>query len=786
MLGNRSRSLAATSLLFGATAWAQTAQLDAPRPTKTKDAAPSFAKNFGPDHTRMYYQDADDGTWASGATYKARFGSDAVDFVPRFGPSAPRNMPLALDLAGVTVDGVQLSFAGDVQPSRTGDAIEFTRGSVTERYDLTPGAVEQSFVIASLPIRGEIAVHVAFDGEYTASTDADGRTVVFANPLGTVECRDAVAIDARGERVDLSMAVEGSSYVIVVPADFVQSAAFPLVVDPSLFPFAIDDTSDDDYLADVAYDVASNSWRAVYEETVSATDIDVYSFAFDWNGIGVTNSGGYIDSTSERWAHARIANNRWSAMFAIVAECGPIGSRWIKTRHVSALSQSFSATWTLATNVNGEVYNPDIGGDPSVWGPAPFLAVHERRFGSNDHDIHGHLLDHNGVPVGSVFYIDNSGGTVDEVPAISSSNGMPPLNEQSWTIVWQRLAQPGNHDVYGARVKSNGTVQNYAFPIAATLQDETNPSVSSPLDTGGAARRSLMACEIATSATDHDIQLALFSGTTVHAALDLSVAEGWEVLDQIEPHVDTDGTQFVVTYGEEFYGADYDIFAAFVGPIGDALSPTKPRELLAWTGDPEHNPCVVAAHSSSANSASYLAAWDQHNGVDRDVLGYFLDGPPGGEIYGFCYSPAIQCPCGNSGASGRGCANSVNPLGAQLSVSGVASVAHDTLAFQAVGMPATASCLFFEGTTQISYGTGIPFGDGRKCVGGTIVRFPLKGCVNGATSYPQAGDAKISVVGFVPAIGGTRYYQAWYRDPASFCTSGNYNLSNAIAVEWLP
>jgi hypothetical protein len=38
----------------------------------------------------------------------------------------------------------------------------------------------------------------------------------------------------------------------------------------------------------------------------------------------------------------------------------------------------------------------------------------------------------------------------------------------------------------------------------------------------------------------------------------------------------------------------------------------------------------------------------------------------------------------------------------------------------------------------------------------------------------------------VPAIGGTRYYQAWYRDPASFCTSGNYNLSNAIAVEWLP
>ena len=33
----------------------------------------------------------------------------------------------------------------------------------------------------------------------------------------------------------------------------------------------------------------------------------------------------------------------------------------------------------------------------------------------------------------------------------------------------------------------------------------------------------------------------------------------------------------------------------------------------------------------------------------------------------------------------------------------------------------------------------------------------------------------------------TRYYQGWYRDAApSFCTTNRYNLTNGVAVVWLP
>ena len=70
---------------------------------------------------------------------------------------------------------------------------------------------------------------------------------------------------------------------------------------------------------------------------------------------------------------------------------------------------------------------------------------------------------------------------------------------------------------------------------------------------------------------------------------------------------------------------------------------------------------------------------------------------------------------------------------------------------------------------------------------GSVIRLGTKTCVGGSASYPQSGDVSISQKGLVPAIGGNRYYQAWYRnsDP-SFCTPSMFNLTNGWAVQWLP
>lgn len=145
---------------------------------------------------------------------------------------------------------------------------------------------------------------------------------------------------------------------------------------------------------------------------------------------------------------------------------------------------------------------------------------------------------------------------------------------------------------------------------------------------------------------------------------------------------------------------------------------------------------------------------------------------------------ATACPCGNSGTAGSGCASSVSASGAYLVATGIASVSADSLVLAGSDMP-SSSVLYFQGTAQQSGGAGVVFGDGLRCVAGTIRRLGTKSNVSGASTYPAAGDVAISLRGAVPASGGTRYYQAWYRNVAGPCGSG-YDLTNAIAVTWAP
>jgi hypothetical protein len=140
------------------------------------------------------------------------------------------------------------------------------------------------------------------------------------------------------------------------------------------------------------------------------------------------------------------------------------------------------------------------------------------------------------------------------------------------------------------------------------------------------------------------------------------------------------------------------------------------------------------------------------------------------------------CPCGNNGANGAGCANSTG-AGGSLVASGSVSLAMDTFSMSATGLPANVSVLFFQGTQAVNGGQGTAFGDGLRCAGGSIVRLGIKLASGSTSTYPQAGDPSVSVRGGVVAPG-TRAYQAWYRNAATFCTSDPFNLTNGLSVLW--
>ena len=161
----------------------------------------------------------------------------------------------------------------------------------------------------------------------------------------------------------------------------------------------------------------------------------------------------------------------------------------------------------------------------------------------------------------------------------------------------------------------------------------------------------------------------------------------------------------------------------------------------------------------------------------------FEVGIVGPQVSSCCFGDGTNgsCPCLNYGSFGNGCANSINPNGANLGGAGNPSIAADTLLLIGNGMP-DSYAFYYQGTTAfISH-----FGDGLRCVTGTVLRLATKTNVQGGSQYPSVGDPPISVVGACHA-GDVRNYQVWYRnaDPA-FCTPSTFNLTNGVRATWSP
>ena len=149
---------------------------------------------------------------------------------------------------------------------------------------------------------------------------------------------------------------------------------------------------------------------------------------------------------------------------------------------------------------------------------------------------------------------------------------------------------------------------------------------------------------------------------------------------------------------------------------------------------------------------------------------------------GYCYCPPSQPPyppCGNPDPI-AGCANSTGS-GGNLTYSGVADVSADTLSLIASGLAPFQPGLLFQGPMP---GLGV-FGDGHLCVTGSLRRMGVISSNSGGVITFGFPSSSIAVQGNLPATGGLRYYQVWYRDPLGPCGFG-YNLTNALQINWVP
>ncbi len=220
----------------------------------------------------------------------------------------------------------------------------------------------------------------------------------------------------------------------------------------------------------------------------------------------------------------------------------------------------------------------------------------------------------------------------------------------------------------------------------------------------------------------------------------------------------------------------------------DRLAGTTDSFLLAGGFAFPHADVFSVVLAASGDRAAFAYGGDDFYPLDFNMESdVFVGTCPTGRPFCAGDGTSATCPCGNVGAWNAGCPNSAGS-GAILTGEGLSLVSNDTVALLVRGLPQNSTVLFLQGSIQQNGGNGSPFGDGVRCVGGSVVRLGTRTAPEGRATwgFGAPGSPLLSVQSNVPSGGDLRLYQAWYRNAAPFCTSATYNLTNGLEISWLP
>jgi hypothetical protein len=210
----------------------------------------------------------------------------------------------------------------------------------------------------------------------------------------------------------------------------------------------------------------------------------------------------------------------------------------------------------------------------------------------------------------------------------------------------------------------------------------------------------------------------------------------------------------------------------------------------AWAGSPHVLGTTYALHHVSVTNGTLVVNCAGAQGTSGSVNGFQLVAE-GSSIVAFCAGDGtpggVACPCNNLGALGRGCENSAATGGALLTASGTLNP--DTLQMQSSGELPSVTSILLQGNALL--GGPATFGDGTRCVGGSLKRLFVLGASGGVATFPPPGGPSISArsaaLGDPITTGTDRHYQVYYRDPSpGFCmpSPSNFNISSALTVHW--
>ena len=563
-----------------------------------------------------------DGVVAGGPDYKAHIRDGELRFTPALGRAVEENQTLTFAFEEIRRGSTVVAKAGAAPiPTLDGNLIRIEHpDGVVEQYEVLREGLLQSFVLSEHPGgTGDLVVRGRWQSPLPRiEATPDGGIAFLRDGIGGVNFGAVTGIDANGALQPGTLRVDGDYLELSLSSDFIDSAAYPLIVDPLIGPdIDIDTSSLDDFDPDVAASSSSSGrYFAVWERAFSIGDIDIRGIRLDGAGNQV---GGLLalQSSSTPAVSPAVAHVVEGRRYFVAWQEQPsiFLSFDISGRAVDATDGDMSSTIVIA-NSGAHERSPDVGGERSLVDNDAFVVWDQSDTGIVGRQVTVPLA---GDPflVGSAVTIADDFGTGDYVnPAISKSGG----DAGRYLLAWET----GFDGVFYRLINRNGGLIGGAFFLTALLGGPHRMPACA-----GDGENFMMVWERgeAFPSLDHDVwALSLtYTGSSI-------VHNDWQPIEnnandeESDPDVVFNGQQYVVTYTDD--DGDTHVYAKSVDPFNCLVGE---NESLVGTAGSSFTPAITSVYTGglSTNGDVLLTWWN-----NQDIYGQLYDSPHGQDDLG--------------------------------------------------------------------------------------------------------------------------------------------------------
>ena len=209
---------------------------------------------------------------------------------------SPDSLPaLNLTYLGASRQGAALA-SHLTSPRLDNGLVSYEHGPVTERYQVGALGFEQSFHFDTRPAgHGDLVLQISAQGNVMAAPAPAAHQLLHFRHQGAeaITYGEAIAFDRGGRRVDVKTRYDGVGLIeLIVPADFVDAATYPMVVDPAVGPtFIAPGQIWTDQDPAVACDPLTGNYLVVWQRVFSTTSKQIRSQLFAADGTAITAFG---------------------------------------------------------------------------------------------------------------------------------------------------------------------------------------------------------------------------------------------------------------------------------------------------------------------------------------------------------------------------------------------------------------------------------------------------------------------------------------------------------------